>query len=150
MAVFLPTYFAMDCFEGAIKATVRTRWWWHLLCAEICWRFANVKWTYFVHVKLVMQINFRQCTVHTVLKYVSMLKLNAFLGMLWGRNIPSFLVYTNFIFSFICAIFDNWKLLTFLTLLMMKSTAQDYLQKRIKITWSKFSQITFLNACQNN
>jgi len=56
------THFAMDYFEGAMKATVTTRWWWHLLCAEICWRFANVEWTYFVHVELVMQINFH--TMH--------------------------------------------------------------------------------------
>jgi len=26
VAVFLPSYFATDYFEGAIKATARTRW----------------------------------------------------------------------------------------------------------------------------
>jgi len=34
MSVFLPTYYAMDHFEGTMMATERNPWWWHLWCAK--------------------------------------------------------------------------------------------------------------------
>jgi len=67
LALFLFTYRATDHFEGAVMGTERTVWQWHLWRAETCWRFVNVWWTYFVHVKLVMQIKVRKCTCKDVI-----------------------------------------------------------------------------------
>jgi len=49
-----PRFYGMSItdllFEVTMVATERTSWWWNLWCAETCWRFANVWWTYFQHV----------------------------------------------------------------------------------------------------
>lgn len=139
-AVFWPTYFATDYFEGAIKATARTQWW-HLLCAEICWRFDNVEWTCFVHIKLVMQINFH--TIHGTysIKIYKEVKIKYFFWE-WCEDVTYHLfLYTQILFFLLSVLYlINWKLLIFLTLLMTKSTAQDHLQNIIKIKWSKLKE----------
>jgi len=32
----------IDHFEGALVATERTPWWWHLWCTKTRWRLANI------------------------------------------------------------------------------------------------------------
>ena len=48
---------ATDYFEVVLMVRVRTPWQWHLSWAEICWRLVNVWTTYFVRLRLVIQIN---------------------------------------------------------------------------------------------